>query len=65
MNQKEMMAAIYFNAHFDESRDNSDYKFTDAEQARFYRAVEACRERVWAMAEKHYSDDVSEKIYGF
>jgi len=64
MDQKEMMAVIYNYAHFDEARDNAEYQFTDAEQARFHRAVQACRDKVQALLENHYDDEIAVKIYG-
>jgi len=64
MNQKEMMAVIYHYANFDEQREDAEYQFTDAEQARFYRAVEACRDKVQALLENHFDDEIAEKIYG-
>ncbi len=59
-----MMAAIYYHAYLNLSRDNSDYEFTEAEQKRFYRAWEKCYARIQKLASTHFDEETHEKIYG-
>jgi hypothetical protein len=64
MNEKEMMAAIYYYAYLNEERQNASYVFTEAEERRFYRAIEKCSRRIDQLSETHFDEDVFSKLYG-
>ena len=64
MNEKQMMAAIYEQAFLDIQRENSDYQFTEAEQQRFYRAIEKCYAKLAKLSATHFDEEIYEKIYG-
>jgi len=64
MNEKQMMAAIYEFAYLNDTRQNSSYVFTAAEERRFSRAIRKCYLRIWALAGPHLDEEVREKIYG-
>ena len=65
MNEKQMMAAIYEHAFLYVNRENSDYEFTEAEQQRFYRAIEKCYAKLEKLSATHFDEEIYEKIYGF
>jgi hypothetical protein len=64
MNQKQMEAAILSYAFLDAARENADYVFTKAEEARFYRALNVVRAKLLKLSLTHYDDEVFTKIYG-
>jgi len=64
MNEKEMMAAIYYYAYLNDTRENASYVMTDAEERRFYRAIEKCNQRLYQLSETHFDEDVFSKLYG-
>ena len=64
MNLNQMKAAMYYHAYIDAARDNADYEFTEAEEARFWRAWQEVQEKMHKLARAHFDEEVYEKIYG-
>lgn len=65
MNKNQMKAVMYYHAFINTDRDNAEYQFTEAEEARFWRAWEEVQEKLRSLAETHFDEEVYEKVYGY
>jgi len=64
MNIKQVEAAILYHAYLNDSRDNAVYEFSEAEEKRFWKAIQNVQARIFKMAETHFDEEVYNKIYG-